>query len=132
MMLLGCVKDESLNQKIINNPKEYFNNTSNWKVIKYTENYSDSTKIFSKYFVSFNEDDTCAEIVQFNAPLARIQGIWEIYQYADGTTIKFWITDQLGFHKLQGEWYFNELTSERIHIFRIDNQNKIQELVFVR
>jgi hypothetical protein len=120
--ITSCYKDESLIQKTIINPKSFFNNTDNWIISKYTENQADSTKVFSKYWVKFNEDSTCAERVIFYKPLHQVWAIWEIYDYADGTSIRFWIPPNTEFQRLEGEWYFNHLTANEIHLFRENQQ----------
>ncbi len=122
LTLGSCSKDDTLVQKIFSNPKDIFNNTSNWTISKYTENESDSTKIMSKFWVNFNEDPTCAERIIFKHPFLEVWAIWETYDYADGTVIKFWIPKDNVCTRLQGEWYFNRLTSNEIHLFRENQQ----------
>ena len=97
-----------------------------------TANGIDSTKIFSKFFVSFNEDETCAEVFKFDTQLTKIYGVWEIFQYADGTSITFWVPKSIGFENIDGEWYFNELSNKKIHLFRTNEKNENQELIFIR
>ena len=122
ILLLYCYKEEPLSQQTIQKPKEYFNNTKNWVITKYTNNNLDSTILFSKYWTNFNEDPTCAERVIFYKPLHQVLGIWEIYDYADGTAIRFWIPPNTDFARLEGEWYFNRLTANEIHLFRTNQQ----------
>jgi len=125
--LLACTKEDSITPKKLAEPKKIFNNTSNWMISKYIENGSDSTKIMSKYWANFSEDATCAERLIFKHPLSEIWAVWEIYDYADGTIIKFWIPQNNVFTRLEGEWYFNKLTINEIYLFR-DNQ----QLIFKR
>ena len=125
LLFLSCSKDESITAKTLIEPKKIFNNTDKWIIAKYVENQYDNTKLFSKYWTKFNEDLTCSERVIFYKPLHEVWAIWEIYDYADGTAIRFWIPPNTEFTRLEGEWYFNRLTSNEIYLFR-DNQ----ELVF--
>ena len=128
MILISCYDDENkLIQIKSNDLKALINNSDNWYVTKYYKNNLDSTKLFSKYYVSFKEDQECAEIITFNMPNRKIQGIWDVLQYADGTVIKFWITSNYGFNNLQGEWYINFVDKNKLHIFR-DNR----EIIFVK
>ena len=127
LLFLSCSKDEPIIAKTVIEPKKIFNNTTNWNVAKYIESGIDSTKILSKFWVSFNEDPTCAERIIFKQLFLEVWAIWETYDYADGTVIKFWIPEDNVCTRLQGEWYFNRLTSNEIYLFR-DNQ----QLIFKR
>jgi hypothetical protein len=113
----------------IDNPKEVINNTSGWTVSKYTEADKDSTILLSKYWVSFNEDPTCAERVKFIHPLSEVWAVWDIIQYADGTVINFWIPPGNRVVNIHGEWYFNELSKNKIHLYRITQSGEEQQLI---
>ncbi len=127
LLFVSCSKEEVLIQKTISNPKQIFNNTSNWTISKYTNTDLDSTSLFSKYWVKFNEDPTCAERVIFYQPFHEVWAVWETYDYADGTVIRFWIPPNNQFTRFEGEWYFNRLTENEIHLFK-DNK----QLIFKR
>lgn len=130
ILLSSCYKtSETLSPLTISNPKEIINNTSNWTVSRYTQDGKDSTIIFSKYWVSFNEDNTCAERIKFIHPLSEIWGIWDVIQYADGTAMIFWIPPATQLNVIEGEWYFNELTNNKIHLYRKNKSGAEQQII---
>jgi hypothetical protein len=132
LFFLSCSKDEQLVEKKYENPKHIFNNTSGWYVSKYTENTLDSTKLFNKFWVSFNEDETCAERIKFIQPLIEVWGIWEITQYPQMTGIYIYLPDKNGLRNLEGEWFFNSLDVNKIHLFRTNFYGEDQELILIR
>ena len=130
--MFSCTKEDEITPKKFENPKAIFNNTSKWYVSKYTENNVDSTKLFTKFWVSFNEDETCAERIKFISPLLEVWGIWEIAQYPQTTGMIIYFPPVGGLDNLEGEWFFNSLDVNKIHLFRTNRYDEDQELILIR
>lgn len=130
IFLSSCQKEDELISKTISDPKGIINNTSGWKVSSYYHSDVDSTVLFNKYKVSFNEDPTCAERIKFISPFVEIHAVWDTYDYPYGTVMRLWVPDIYGFSNIDGEWNFYYLSSSKIGLFRDSSKGGFDKLIF--